>query len=388
MQGRYDREDQDSSGLVSIAVAGPDDSQPGMAAAAGRVALARSGYRGADVGLLLHAVTAYNGLDGWNAGCYLQQEMLGGSGLSFEIRQLSNGAVASIELAAAYLAASPASGAAAGGSGECDAAMITAADQFAEPAWDRWRTTWGLVYADGASAAVVSRGGGFARVLSSVTVTDSGLEGLHRGGLPFGPCPDASDYPIDFRARALDYGQSVDTSTAPSSTQEDCLTSSICRSRTGADCQPDLLAEFGGDVRALSFEQRTHGRGGLPDADARFQLCEDARGAVRVGTIEGRGDDHLKIVQCRQFELARQHSEDRSRLAPLGLVLGGGGGGFCSGAPPGCELGAPIGRRRPLLVGRRLVRARRLTPRRARRPTRVVRLVRACADGQRERGSA
>ena len=24
----------------------------------------------------------------------------------------------------------------------------------------------------------------------------------------------------------------------------------------------------------------------------------------------------------------------------LGLVLGGGGGGFCSGAPPGCELGA------------------------------------------------
>ena len=23
----------------------------------------------------------------------------------------------------------------------------------------------------------------------------------------------------------------------------------------------------------------------------------------------------------------------------LGFVLGGGGGGFCSGAPPGCELG-------------------------------------------------
>lgn len=203
-RGSYDREDQDSSGLVSITVAGPDDSQPGMAAAAGRVALERSGYRGKDVSLLLHAVTAYNGLDGWNAGCYLQQEILGGNGLSFEIRQLSNGAVASIELAAAYLAASPASG----------AAMITAADQFAEPAWDRWRTTWGLVYADGASAAVVSRSGGFARVVSAVTVCDSGLEGLHRGSLPFGPCPDASEYPIDFRARALDYGQAVDIAAA------------------------------------------------------------------------------------------------------------------------------------------------------------------------------
>jgi 3-oxoacyl-[acyl-carrier-protein] synthase III len=199
-RGRYDREDQDSSGLVSIGVAGPGDSQPGMAAAAGRVALERSGYRGRDVSLLLHAVTAYNGLDGWNAGCYLQQEILGGSGLSFEIRQLSNGAVASIELAAAYLAASPGSG----------AAMITAADQFAEPAWDRWRTSWGLVYADGASAAVVSRSGGFARVISAVTVTDPGLEGLHRGSLAFGPCPDTGDYPVDFRARALDYGQAVD----------------------------------------------------------------------------------------------------------------------------------------------------------------------------------
>lgn len=28
---------------------------------------------------------------------------------------------------------------------------------------------------------------------------------------------------------------------------------------------------------------------------------------------------------------------------PLGLVLGGGGGGFCSGAPPGCVLGALAG---------------------------------------------
>jgi hypothetical protein len=27
----------------------------------------------------------------------------------------------------------------------------------------------------------------------------------------------------------------------------------------------------------------------------------------------------------------------------LGFVLGGGGGGVCSGAPPGCELGALAG---------------------------------------------
>jgi 3-oxoacyl-[acyl-carrier-protein] synthase III len=198
--GHYDQEDQESSGQLAVAVAGPGDSQPEMAAAAGRVALERSGYRGADVSLLLHAVTTYNGLDAWNVGCYLQNEVLGGAGLSFEIRQLSNGAVASVELAAAYLAAAPGR----------SAAMITAADQFAEPAWDRWNATWGLVYADGASAAVLSTTGGFARVLSTVTVTSPGLEGLHRGSLPFGSSPDFRNYPIDFKARALDYAQHAD----------------------------------------------------------------------------------------------------------------------------------------------------------------------------------
>jgi 3-oxoacyl-[acyl-carrier-protein] synthase-3 len=197
--GKYEPEDQESSGQQAVAVAGPGDTQPQMAAAAGRVALDRSGYRGADVALLLHAVTTYNGLEAWNVGCYLQNEVLGGAGLSFEIRQLSNGAVASIELAAAYLAADPGR----------TAAMITAADQFAEPAWDRWNATWGLVYADGASAAVLSRAGGFARVLSAVTITSPELEGLHRGSLSFGASPDTRDYPIDFKARALDYGQTA-----------------------------------------------------------------------------------------------------------------------------------------------------------------------------------
>jgi 3-oxoacyl-[acyl-carrier-protein] synthase-3 len=263
VQGRYDREDQDSSGLVSIAVAGPDDSQPGMAAAAGRVALERSGYRGEDISLLLHAVTAYNGLDGWNAGCYLQQEILGGSGLSFEIRQLSNGAVASIELAAAYLAASPANG----------AAMITAADRFTEPAWDRWRTSWGLVYADGASAAVVSRSGGFARVLSAVTVTDPGLEGLHRGGLPFRPCPDASDYPIDFRARALDFSQAVDIAVATGRISDGLVTAvTTAASEAGievAEAEHYVVPSFGRellrqqclDVLGIGIERSTWGWG-------------------------------------------------------------------------------------------------------------------------------
>ncbi|WP_199510923.1 ketoacyl-ACP synthase III family protein [Nucisporomicrobium flavum] len=197
--GRYDVEEQMDSGQDMVAVAGPDHPTPVMAAAAGRSALQRSGLRPDEVELLLHVVTAHSGLTGWNAACYLQQEVLSGAGLSFEVRQLSNGAVASIELAAAYLAVPGRT-----------AAMITSADQFAEPMWDRWRTNWGLVFADGASAAVLSRSEGFARVVSSVTVTDSSLEGLHRGRLPFSSSPVEEEVPVDFRARNLDFALSAD----------------------------------------------------------------------------------------------------------------------------------------------------------------------------------
>ncbi|SDW71703.1 3-oxoacyl-[acyl-carrier-protein] synthase-3 [Amycolatopsis xylanica] len=191
--GRYDAEEQAGSGQLAVAVAGDGETQPEMAALAGRVALERSGRRPDEVALLLHAVTGHNGLEGWNSAAYLQKRVLGGAGISFEIRQLSNGAIASVELAGAYLAASG-----------LDAAIITSADRFAEPAWDRWRSSWGLVFADGASAAVLSRDGGFARVLSAVTVSDPDLEVLHRGSLPFTAAPDTGGYPIDFRARTLD----------------------------------------------------------------------------------------------------------------------------------------------------------------------------------------
>lgn len=198
--GLYDPVEQQEAGFERVAIAGPADAAPEMAVKAARAAVARSGVEPRRVDLLLHAVTSYNGLDGWNAACYLQKQALAGAGLSFEIRQLSNGAVACVELAAAYLTAAP----------DRQAALITAADQFAEPAWDRWRTGWGLVFGDGASAAVLSRAAGFARVCSTVTVTDPELEGLHRGTLGFTAAPDPDEYPIDFRARSLEFAYSMD----------------------------------------------------------------------------------------------------------------------------------------------------------------------------------
>jgi 3-oxoacyl-[acyl-carrier-protein] synthase-3 len=196
--GLYDPEEQDETGQLAVTIAGPDDTQPDMAVRAGRLALERSTLPAESVSLLLHAVTAHNGLDGWNTAAYLHRQILaGGSGLAVEVRQLSNGAMAAIELAAAYLTAGA----------DREAALITSADRFCAPAYDRWRTSWGLVFADGASAAVLSRTGGVARVLSCVTVSDPELEGMHRGSLPFTAAPDPAEYPLDFRARTLDFAQ-------------------------------------------------------------------------------------------------------------------------------------------------------------------------------------
>ncbi|MFI9811909.1 ketoacyl-ACP synthase III family protein [Saccharothrix variisporea] len=175
-----------------VAIAGPEDSQPDMAVRAGKQALLRSGHRPEDVDLLLHAVANYNGLDGWNAASYVQHRVLGRAGVSYQVGQLSNGGVASIQLAAAYL-------------GEGRAAVITAADKFTEPAWNRWRSSAGLLFADGASAAVLSRKGGFARVLSAVTVSDPELEGLQRGNQPFYDYADPAQYPVELEARTLEF---------------------------------------------------------------------------------------------------------------------------------------------------------------------------------------
>ena len=202
--GRYDRKLHSRTRQQRVAIAEADDSAPEMAAYAGRLAVRRSGHRAEDVALLLHAVATYNGMDGWNAGSYLQNKVLDGAGVAFELRQLSNGALAGVELAAAYLAADP----------DRSAAVITAADQFGAPTWNRWTASPGLVFADGASAAVLSRRGGFARILSCATTSDSSLEGMQRGNRPFRSAPDPRDAPVSLYDRTMEFTEVMELSEA------------------------------------------------------------------------------------------------------------------------------------------------------------------------------
>jgi len=195
--GHYDAASQRRTHQQSVAVAGgrPGEDQPDMAVRAGRTALHRGGLATDEVGLLLHAVAVYAGLDGWNCASYLQDRLLDGGGLAFEIRQVSNGAVGALELAVPFMQAR------ATGS----AALITASERFAPPVWNRWRADAGLIFGDGASALLLSRRKGFAKLLSVATESASELEGLHRGEAPFQSGPDPAAFPLNLAARAVSF---------------------------------------------------------------------------------------------------------------------------------------------------------------------------------------
>ncbi|WP_329040590.1 ketoacyl-ACP synthase III family protein [Streptomyces sp. NBC_00178] len=178
-----------ATGMESVAYS-PDESAAEMAVAAARTALERSGSLGGDVGLLLHADTYHQGQDLWPVASYIQREALGNTCQAIEIRQMSNGGLAALDLATAYLTA---------GHGHGDA-LLTTADRFCAPGIDRWNTDPGTPYADGATALVLSRRGGFARLVSLALYADPELEPLHRGDDPFTTAPFGHRIPVDFEA--------------------------------------------------------------------------------------------------------------------------------------------------------------------------------------------
>ncbi|MFD9797160.1 ketoacyl-ACP synthase III family protein [Streptomyces sp. NPDC059070] len=173
--GRYDAEEAARSRQRSVSVS-EELAGPELAVAAGRAALRRGGRAPGDFGLLIHAACWYPGLEFWNVAAYVQQEVLGhGRALAFELRQMSNGGMSALEMAASRLTAAPAAG----------AALLTTGDRFAEPAFPRWRTDRGLVFGDAGTAVVVSREPVGLRLVATAAYSEPVLEGLHRGDEPF-----------------------------------------------------------------------------------------------------------------------------------------------------------------------------------------------------------
>jgi 3-oxoacyl-[acyl-carrier-protein] synthase-3 len=185
--GRFEAALARVTDVVSVSVAG-EESAPEMAVRAARTALARARSTAADIDLVLHASFFYQGHDLWAPASYVQQEAVGNNCPAMEVRQVSNGGMAAMELASAYLAVDPGR----------SSALITTGDKFCEPGFDRWHSDPGTVYADGGTALVLSRRGGFARLRSLVTVSVPELEGMNRGDDPFGRTPFGHRAQVDY----------------------------------------------------------------------------------------------------------------------------------------------------------------------------------------------
>ncbi len=191
--GRYPASEHTANGLLG-AVCSDDEFAPDMAITAVRQAMERGSVDPADIRLLLHASTYFQGQDIWTPASYIQQHTFGGRAPSIEVDQKSNGGMAALGLAVSYLSA-------------CDddgAVVITTGERFCAPGWDRFRSESGTVMSDGGTAMVLSRRPGFARILSSVLTSDPSLEGMYRGR-KLKDAPASGDKPINMRARKTEF---------------------------------------------------------------------------------------------------------------------------------------------------------------------------------------
>ena len=174
--------------VESVAVSdGP--APPEMAAWATRIALDRAGTDPDDVRLLLHARGYFQGHDSWAAPSYVLRECLPSARecTAIEVSQMSNGAMAALELAGAYLSATTGSA----------TAVISAGDRYCLPGYDRWRSEPATPLGDGGSAMVLRRGTGFARLVSTASQSEPALEGMHRGDDPFSVAPFQNRSTVD-----------------------------------------------------------------------------------------------------------------------------------------------------------------------------------------------
>lgn len=305
--GRYDAGENSSSGYLGVRVS---DEGPAveLAVRAANLAVARSGKSSEDFSLVVHASIAHQGLDDFASASYLQSRTVRGHATALEVRQASNGGMASLVMGAAFLAVHP----------EPASALLATSDRFVPPAFDRFRTASGLLLGDGGTAMVLSRGSGVARLVSSVLVGDSTYQAMQIGNDQWSEYPGGNGWPVDTQSR-------VDAFVAQS----------------GPDIFPELVQSISGIEnetmeRALAdAELKAHdiswwvfpNMGGLTDWYALEELGADES---RTTWDWGRRAGHLGAGD--QFAgLAHLLESGKARAGDL-VMLNGAGTGFSFGS--------------------------------------------------------
>lgn len=165
------------NGYVQLPVS--DLAPPQMAVRAGAAALDRAGLSRGQVGLLVHAWTYYQGQDYWEPVHYILNELALHSATPLGASLGCNGGFAAVEAAACRLLADPGT----------RTALITTAERFCPPRFDRWQSNLDVSYGDSGTALILDTERGPFELLSTANVTDPRLEGMYRGSAPWNAVP-------------------------------------------------------------------------------------------------------------------------------------------------------------------------------------------------------
>ncbi|MEV0577587.1 ketoacyl-ACP synthase III family protein [Streptomyces sp. NPDC050392] len=181
------------AGYDSVAVS-DDTAPPDMAVHAATTALDSAGWDGGRLDLLLHAWAYHQGHDYWSAPHYVADRLGAARALPIGIQQICNGGGAALQTAAAHLLADAGT----------SHALVTTADRFCAPGFDRWRGDLGVSYGDGASALLLCRTGTAEtpRGLSLLAIASraaSQLEKMNRGQDDFSPAARSNGEQVDVR---------------------------------------------------------------------------------------------------------------------------------------------------------------------------------------------
>jgi 3-oxoacyl-[acyl-carrier-protein] synthase-3 len=194
--GRYSQEDFEENEIVSVPIAG-DMPAPEMGLRAANQALAQSEVDPAEIGLIIYTGSNHQGPDGWGPAAYIQAKTGCTEAISLEVRHQCNGMFSSLHLAVSHLRAAP----------EHTAVLIVGADNWASPLLDRWNCTAGMVLGDAATAIVLTKQPGFARLRSVDMVAVPELEEMHRSGEPLFPPTVLTGRVLDFRVRSAHFAK-------------------------------------------------------------------------------------------------------------------------------------------------------------------------------------
>jgi 3-oxoacyl-[acyl-carrier-protein] synthase-3 len=183
--------DIEAFGVRELPVA-TDVAPPQMAVLAAKSALENSRADPASIGYLVHAYVYHQGFDMWSPAHYIANQARTVNALPVNVQQLCNGGPLALHLASTWLAATP----------DASAALVTTADRFCLPGFNRWASDDEAVYGDSAAALVLGRRGGDGDLLHLLALemgADPEWEIQLRGDDEFSPAPLWHSSSVDLR---------------------------------------------------------------------------------------------------------------------------------------------------------------------------------------------